>query len=273
MLVSVAKKLSEQAEVPWTSVVKTLSDYAFERKRYLWFPSCPKPNRSVLKGTPGCGKSAIVIKMICHLTTGTAFPTLFPDHQEEAFTRAMSSCLVLKMTPATIKLRVGLNGGDPALVHIVEGKKSPDTDDVAPLTMLDLTLIADLLTTYKPALMVFDPVNPFGPVDMNKATETRPTLDAVRHVCKAHGCTPLYVRHNGKAQRSKAIHSSIGSIDITAHMRSVLALFKDPDDVTRRILAQSKTNGRLARPCNGHSSVPPVMWNSIPAPRPWKTSR
>ena len=83
-------------------------------------------------------------------------------------------------------------------------------------------------------------------VDMNKATETRPTLDAVRHLCKTHSCTPLYVRHNGKAQRSKAIHASLGSIDITAHMRSVLALFKDPDDATLRILAQAKTNGRLA---------------------------
>ena len=80
-------------------MVKTLSDYAFERKRYLWFPVLPEAEPVSIEGDPGCGKSAIVIKMICHLTTGTAFPTLFPDHPEEAFTRAMSSCLVLKMTP------------------------------------------------------------------------------------------------------------------------------------------------------------------------------
>ena len=135
----------------------------------------------------------------------------------------------------------------PALVHIVEGKRSPDTGDVAPFTLADLSLLTDLLTTYTPALMVFDPLQSFfGTVDMNSASETRPTLDAVRHLCKAHGCTPLYVRHNGKAQRAKAIHASLGSIDITAHMRSVLALFKDPDDENRRILAQAKTNGRLA---------------------------
>jgi hypothetical protein len=248
MLVSVAGELPETAETPWTPVVKTLSDYAFARKRYLWFPVLPEAEPVSIEGDPGCGKSAVVIKLICHLTTGTAFPTLFPDHPEEDFTPSHVILFSSEDDPSTtIKLRVGLNGGNPALVHIVEGKKSPDTGDVAPMTMSDLTLIADLLTTYKPALLVFDPVQSFfGMVDMNKASETRPTLDAVRHVCKTHGCTPLYVRHNGKAQRSKAIHSSIGSIDITAHMRSVLALFKDPDDETRRILAQSKTNGRLA---------------------------
>ena len=140
-----------------------------------------------------------------------------------------------------------MNGGDAKLVHIVEGKRSPETGEILPFTLADLSLLADVLTTYAPALMVFDPLQSyFGMADMNQASETRPTLDAVRAVCKAHSCTPLYVRHNGKTQRNKAIHASLGSIDITAHMRSVLALFKDPDDATLRILAQAKTNGRLA---------------------------
>jgi RecA-family ATPase len=105
-----------------------------------------------------------------------------------------------------------------------------------------------LLKTYQPALMAFDPVQSFFGinVDMNHATDTRPILDAVRNLCKAYGCTPLYIRHNGKAQRSKAMHAALGSIDITANMRSVLALYKDPDDTQRRILAHTKTNGSWA---------------------------
>ena len=126
MLVSVAKKLSEQAEVPWTSVVKTLSDYAFERKRYLWFPVLPEAEPVSIEGDPGCGKSAIVIKMICHLTTGTAFPTLFPDHQEEALHPRHVVLFSSEDDPSTtIKLRVGLNGGRSRPGPYRRGQKVP----------------------------------------------------------------------------------------------------------------------------------------------------
>jgi hypothetical protein len=96
--------------------------------------------------------------------------------------------------------------------------------------------------------MAFDPIQSlFGPgVDMNHAGDTRPVLDAVRNLCKAYGCTPLYIRHYGKSQRTKALHSSLGSIDITANFRSTLALYKDPNDSQRRILAQTKSNGPTA---------------------------
>jgi hypothetical protein len=81
---------------------------------------------------------------------------------------------------------------------------------------------------------------------MNHANDTRPILDAVRNLCNAYDCTPLYIRHNGKTQRAKAMHAALGSIDISANMRSVLALYKDPDDTQRRILAHTKSNGRTA---------------------------
>ena len=85
---------------------------------------------------------------------------------------------------------------------------------------------------------------------MNSAVDTRPVLDQVAALGKAHGCTPLYIRHNGKSQRAKAIHASLGSIDITAHMRSVLTLYRDPDETTRRILAHTKQHGRTAPSLN-----------------------
>jgi hypothetical protein len=77
---------------------------------------------------------------------------------------------------------------------------------------------------------------------MNHANDTRPVLDAVAALCKARDCTPLYVRHLGKARREKAIHASLGSIDITGNMRSVLFLAADPENKERRILAHSKVN-------------------------------
>src|SRR4051794_23389384 len=96
------------------------------------------------------------------------------------------------------------------------------------MTLQDLTLLESLLAEYDPALMAFDPLQSFFglEVDMNHATDTRRILDAVRTLCHAHRCPPLFIRHNGKTQRSKAMHAPLGSIDITANMRSVLSLYK-----------------------------------------------
>ena len=109
-------------------------------------------------------------------------------------------------------------------------------------------MLEQMLVAHTPAMLCFDPIQSyFGPhVDMNQASDTRPVLDAVASLCAAHGCTPLYVRHNGKTQRSKAIHASLGSIDITGHMRSVLTLYQDADIRQRRILAHTKQPGRPA---------------------------
>ena len=249
ILTAVAKVLPEKAQAPWTAAAKPLGAYMVERKTYLWYPVLPIGEPASLEGDPGMGKSALLVKILCHLTSGKPFPSLFADHPEEPF----DPCTVLLFTyeddpSSTLRPRVELNGGDVDRVHIIEGKRNPETGTVVPMTLQDLDLLDALLTQHTPALMAFDPIQSFfGPnVDMNRASETRPILDAVGTLCKAHGCTLLYIRHNGKSPRSKVIHSALGSIDITANMRSVLALYKDPEDRQRRILAHTKTNGRLA---------------------------
>jgi len=249
ILTAVGKALPKHAPKPWGAMVQPLEVYTMERKEYLWYPSLPKGEPVGLDGDPGVGKSALLVKLLAHLTTGTPFPTLFPQRPEQAFEPANVVLFTYEDdTGSTILPRVLINGGDPSRVYIVEGKRDPETGDVCPMTLQDLFLLQEQLVRYTPAVMAFDPIQSFfGPgVDMNKANETRPILDAVRNLCKTHGCTPLYIRHYGKSQRTKALHASLGSIDITANFRSTLALYKDPNDPNRRILAQTKTNGRTA---------------------------
>jgi hypothetical protein len=249
LFTAIGTALPKQAPKPWASVVHPLEAYTMERKEHLWYPGSPKGEPVGLDGDPGVGKSAMLVKLMAHLTTGHPFPTLFPERPEQTFEPANVVLFTYEDDPgSTILPRVLINGGDPSRVQIVEGKRDPTTGDVCPMTLQDLPLLHSLLVQYAPALMAFDPIQSFfGPgVDMNKANETRPILDAVRNLCKAHGCTPLYIRHYGKSQRTKALHSSLGSIDITGNFRSTLALYKDPNDPQRRILAQTKANGRQA---------------------------
>jgi RecA-family ATPase len=249
VLTAVAKDLPDKAQAPWTPVSKPLASYTVERKHYYWYPLLPKGEPVSLEGDPGTGKSALLVKLICHLTTGQRFPTLFPDRPEQDFPPRNVLLFTYEDDPnSTIHPRVVINSGDPQRVQFVEGKRDPETGEVRPITLQDLALLETLLQTYDPALMAFDPLQSFfgEHADMNNATDTRPILDAVRNLCKRYGCTPLFIRHNGKAQRSKAMHAALGSVDIVANLRSAMALYKDPDDDTRRILAHTKTNGRTA---------------------------
>src|SRR5262249_3062567 len=150
-----------------------------EPKDYWWYPALPKGEPVGLGGDPGVGKSATLVKLLCHLTSGTRFPTLFPDRPEQDFSPQHVLLFTYDDDPAsTIHPRVLLNGGNPALVHIVEGKRDPEMGTVLPMTLQDLELLDGLLKQYTPALMAFDPLQSFlGPdVDMNRAGDTRPVL-------------------------------------------------------------------------------------------------
>jgi hypothetical protein len=250
MLTTVAAALPEEAPVLWTAADHPLGDYAVAQTQYHWYPVLPKGEPVGIQGDPGMGKSALLVKLCCHLTTGKAFPALYPaDHPEQDFEPQTVLLFSHEDHPnTTLRPRVEINGGDVSRIRIIEGKRHPVTGAVVPLTLQDLDLLDALLTTHHPALMAFDPLQGFvgNGVDMNSANDTRPLLDAVAALCRRHHCTPLYVRHNGKAQRDKVIHTALGSVDITASLRSVLALYKDPEDTQRRILAHTKSNGRHA---------------------------
>ena len=224
--------------------VTALSTVQPERVQWLWKPYLPLGRPVALEGDPGVGKSSLVAKIAAHLTSGQAFPNVLRGQAPHPVPACNVCLLTAEDDPGdTILPRIAVNGGDPARVYLIEGWHQPDGAQGV-VTMQDLDLLKQALEDHKPRLFVFDPVQSFfgRGIDMNHASDTRPVLDAVVTLCKPYDCTPLFIRHIGKARRDKALYAGLGSIDITAAMRSVLFLGQDPDQETRRILAQSKAN-------------------------------
>jgi hypothetical protein len=230
--------------------VTKLSEVQPERVHWLWQPHLPLGRPVALEGDPGVGKSSLIAKIAAHLTSGQTFPNVLKGHAPQPFLACNVCLLTAEDDPGdTILPRIAVNGGDPARVFLIDGWHQPDGAQ-GPVTMQDLDLLQQALEQHKPKLLVFDPVQSFfgRKVDMNSASDTRPVLDAVIALCKRYACTPLFVRHIGKVRRDKALHAGLGSIDITAAMRSVLFLGEDPDNDQRRILAQSKSNNARLGP-------------------------
>ena len=237
--------------------VTVLATVRPERVHWLWKPYLPLGRPVALEGDAGLGKSALVAKIFAHLTSGQAFPNLL-DGQTPQPVPACNVCLLTSEDDPgdTILPRVAVNGGDPTRVYLIDGWHHPDGAQ-GTVTMQDLDLLKQALEQYAPKLLVFDPIQSyFGRrVDMNSASDTRPVLDAVIALCKAYACTPLFVRHIGKARRDKALYAGLGSIDIAAAMRSILLLGQDPDEESRRVLAQSKANNARLGPSMAYRIV------------------
>jgi hypothetical protein len=224
--------------------VTSLAAVMPERVHWLWKPYLPLGRPVGLEGDPGVGKSSLVAKITAHLTTGQPFPNVIHGQAPQPVSACNVCLLTAEDDPGdTILPRIAVNGGDPARVYLIDGWHQLDGAQ-GPVTMQDLDLLTQALERHTPRLLVFDPVQSFfgKGIDMNHASDTRPVLDAVVALCKQYRCTPLFVRHIGKARRDKALYAGLGSIDITAAMRSVLFLGADTENDQRRILAQSKAN-------------------------------
>src|SRR5262249_17423994 len=131
LFTAVAKLLPKDARKPWTPVSRSLAAFPIEAREYWWYPWIFKGGAVSLEGDPNAGKTAVLIKIIAHLTSGERFPTLFPDHPQEDFPPQKVLLFTYEDDPATtLHPRLVLNGGNPKLVEYVEGKRDPETGDI-----------------------------------------------------------------------------------------------------------------------------------------------
>jgi len=77
---------------------------------------------------------------------------------------------------------------------------------------------------------------------MHRANEVRPLLSGIGDLAQEHGFATLLIRHLRKSSSDRAVHRGMGSIDFAAAARSILLVAEDPDDESRRVVAQTKSS-------------------------------
>ena len=91
-------------------------------------------------------------------------------------------------------------------------------------------------------------------VDMNRANEVRPIFRSLGDIAQATGCAIVLIGHLNKAAGTQITYRGLGSIDITAAVRSLLFIGKLKDSPTTRVLIHEKAP--LRRP----DSPLPFLW-------------
>ena len=112
-------------------------------------------------------------------------------------------------------------------------------DRDTPLTLAD-ERIARAIRENNARLVIIDPVQAFlgADVDMNRANEVRPIFRSLGDIAQATGCAIVLIGHLNKAAGTQSTYRGLGSIDITAAVRSLLFI---GDVYKRQVLCRSSS--------------------------------
>ena len=122
-------------------------------------------------------------------------------------------------------------------------KPLPGMETLEPFNIIYQTAEDGLGDTVKP-LVIIDPVQAFlgADVDMNRANEVRPIFRSLGDIAQATGCAIVLIGHLNKAAGTQSTYRGLGSIDITAAVRSLLFIGKLKDSPTTRVLIHEKSS-------------------------------
>ncbi len=223
-------------------VVRTFSEIPRSEVEWLLEPYLPLGKVVMLEGDPGTGKTFFALWLASRLSTGDMPAELTMGVQ-------MNPIDVLFMTAEdglddTIGPRLDSLGADVNRVSAFEGK-SDENGKLMPVSFKDVDVIEAAIKKKGAQLVIVDPIQAFigAEVDVNQSNQTRPLMSGLMRVAASNHCTILVIRHLRKSKRDVAASlSGLGSVDITAAVRSQWTFGHEPGDTGRLIAAHSKSN-------------------------------
>ena len=229
------QKLSRRADL------LTLATVEAREVEWLWKPYLPIGMLAILNGDPGAGKTFIALAIAAAITVGRV------PHTGEARVPSHVLYLSVENSPEyVVRPRFDSLGGDPSRLHILRGSIIGDGEraERGSVRLSDVSLLGDALMRTEARFVIVDPIQSYlgAEVDAHRSNETRPVMDGLSRLADEHICGILLVRHLGKAQTGRAIHRGLGSIDLSAAVRTELLAGCSPDDPAQRALVQEKSN-------------------------------
>lgn len=218
-------------EAGFENAFGSLADVEEQEVQFFAYPYIVKGATTVLDGNMGQGKSTFTAALAAAVTTGKAPPFLATIEQGSVL------FLSAEDDPARVlKPRLVENGADISKVRYQEKVFSLDANG--------MMMLRQEIEAHRPALVVIDPIIAYmdADTDGNKANDTMRFMVELDLIAREYDVSILIVRHLRKAKADNAMHQGIGSIAISARVRSGLILGIHPHDPTKRAVAHAKAN-------------------------------
>ncbi len=218
-----------------------LADVVPRQVPWLWPGYLAFGMMAMLSGDPDAGKTFIALAIAADLSNGR-----IPVSGEEC---EPMSTLYLSNENApeyVIRPRFDALRGTASHFHLLRGSVTGNGDEElrAAVTLQDIHILDAAIDRTRAKLLIVDPVQSYmgADVDAHRANETRPVMDGLIALGEKYGTCVLVVRHLAKASSSRAIHSGLGSIDLTGAVRMEMIAGNVADDTTTRAMVQIKNN-------------------------------
>lgn len=198
---------------------------------WLWYPYIPFGKLTILQGNPGEGKTYFAMQLTAACTTRKALPTMTPLEPFNVIYQTAEDGL-----GDTVKPRLMEAGADLTRVLVID-------DGDSPLTLAD-ERIGRAISENQAHLLIIDPIQAFlgADIDMNRANEVRPVFRQLSDIAQRHACAIILIGHLNKTVGAQNIYRSLGSIDMTAAVRSLLFIGRVKNDPTTRVLTHEKSS-------------------------------
>lgn len=184
-----------------------------------------------MQGNPGEGKTYFAMQLAAACTNRRPLPNMEPLEPFNVIYQTAEDGL-----GDTVKPRLLEAGADLDRVMVID-------DGDKPLTLSDKRIERAIRENHA-RLLIIDPVQAFlgADVDMNRANEVRPIFRRLGEIAQETGCAIILIGHLNKAAGSRSTYRGLGSIDITAVVRSLLFIGKVKNDPATRVLIQEKSS-------------------------------
>lgn len=209
----------------------SLADIQEEEVQFLAYPYLVRGAANLLDGHMGEGKSTFTTALAAAVTTGKPPPFLTEIEQGDVLFMSAEDDAARALKP-----RLLTNGADVSRIRFQN----------QPFTLDDqgMFLLRQEMESHRPALVVIDPVIAYmdSDIDGNSANDTMRFIVKLDYLAREFDNCILLLRHFRKAKTDTPMHRGIGSIALSARVRSALMLGTHPDDDDLRLVAHAKAN-------------------------------
>ena len=218
---------SEKKAVPMIR----MSEVQQTEVEWLWYPYIPFGKLTIIQGNPGEGKTFFAMQLAAACTNRKFLPQMEPFEPFNIIFQTAEDGLGDMVKPRLLSAEADLER-----VLVID-----DADN--PLTLAD-ERIENAIRENNARLVIIDPLQAFlgANVDMNRANEVRPIFRRLADVAQATNCAIVMIGHLNKAAGSQSTYRGLGSIDITAVVRSLLFIGKVRTDPTTRVIVHEKSS-------------------------------
>jgi hypothetical protein len=196
---------------------------------WLWKGYLARGMQAMISGDPGSGKTYIALDIAASLSNGRV------PYSKQKCKPVTTLYMSVENPPEYVTApRFKAQGGNPKRFFTVKEA----------FTLQEIDRIEATIRKTKAGLIIIDPLQSYlgADVDAHRSNETRPVMDGLLRLAEKYNLVVLIIRHLAKSSGGRAIHRGLGSIDITAAVRSEMMVGHAPDDPNHRAMVQIKNS-------------------------------